>query len=95
MLYSVVKKVGSDIVIFTRRKLFQTNKYSQFSLVISALKDNEIHFQVKENDIQARYGLFGIDKQLLHMYLGKQILSIPYMSEKKITIPHHTCFIHC
>mgnify|MGYP000937726369 CR=1 FL=1 len=50
------------MVIFTKRKLFQTNKYSQFSLIISALKNNNIDFQIKENDIHARYGLFGIDK---------------------------------
>lgn len=50
------------MVIFTKRKLFQTNQYSQFSRIISALKNNNIDFQIKENDIQARYGLFGIDK---------------------------------
>lgn len=50
------------MVIFTKRKLFQTNKYSQFSLIISALKNNNIDFQIKENNIHARYGLFGIDK---------------------------------
>lgn len=50
------------MVIFARKKLFQTNKYSQFSLIISTLKKNKINFQVKENDIHARYGLLGIDK---------------------------------
>lgn len=44
------------------KKLFQTNKYSQFSLIISTLKKNKIYFQVNENDIHARYGLLGIDK---------------------------------
>ena len=47
---------------FTKRKLFQTNQYSQVSLVISALKKSHIDFQVKENDINARYGIFGMDK---------------------------------
>lgn len=50
------------MVIFARKKLFQTNKYSQFSLIISTLKKNKIYFQVNENDIHARYGLLGIDK---------------------------------
>ena len=47
---------------FTERKLFQTNQYSKVSLIISALKKNHIDFQVKEKDINARYGVFGIDK---------------------------------
>ena len=47
---------------FTKRILFQTNQYSQVSLIISALKKNHIDFQVKENDINARYGVLGIDK---------------------------------
>ena len=39
------------MLLFTKRKLFQTNQYSQVSLVISAKKKNHIDFQVKENDI--------------------------------------------
>lgn len=50
------------MLLFTKRKLFQTNQYSQVSLIISALKKNHIDFQVKENDINARYGIFGMDK---------------------------------
>lgn len=59
------------MVIFARKKLFQTNKYSQFSHVISTLKKNNINFQVNENDIHSRYGLLGIDKA-----------TIPYIPRK-------------
>ena len=59
------------MVIFARKKLFQTNKYSQFSLIISTLKKNKINFQVKENNIHARYGLLAIDKA-----------TIPYIPRK-------------
>lgn len=80
---------------FTKRKLFQTNQYSKVSLIISALKKNHIDFQVKENDINARYGVFGMDKATsIYISLEKQTLSTPYMSEEKITILHYSCFIH-
>lgn len=83
------------MVIFARKKLFQTNKYSQFSLIISTLKKNKINFQVKENDIHARYGAYWLlIKQLYLIYLEKQISFIPFMSKKRIMILHHSSFIH-
>ena len=82
------------MVIFARKKLFQTNKYSQFSLIISTLKKNKINFQVKENDIHARYGLLAIDKATIPYIPRKTNIIYSIYVKKRIMILHHSSFIH-
>ncbi len=81
------------MVIFARKKLFQTNKYSQLSLVISTLEKNKINFQVNENDIHARYGLLGIDKATIP-YIPRKTNIIYSIYVKKKDYDIASCILH-